>query len=222
MCFRSLDGEGNFNWRFIFPLEYLPAEQAMVLRQKEHFWSLDKTEKHVPPKLMIQIWDNDKFSADDFLGTLELDLNRMPKPTKRSGSCSLDQLISAPTMSLFEAKRAYGYWPCYDTTPDGKRELTGKVEMEVEIVTEEEADLKPAGKGQDEPNMNPHLDPPNRPETSFLWFASPWKTLRYIVWRNYKWYIIGGLLLILLLVLVILFIYSIPGVSVEKIFGVNA
>jgi hypothetical protein len=29
---------------------------------------LDETELSTVPVLMIQIWDNDKFSADDFLG----------------------------------------------------------------------------------------------------------------------------------------------------------
>jgi hypothetical protein len=65
---RSLDGEGNFNWRFVFPFDYIPAEQVVVVKKKEHFWSLDETEHRVPPVLMIQVWDNDKFSADDFLG----------------------------------------------------------------------------------------------------------------------------------------------------------
>lgn len=29
--YRSLTGEGNFNWRFIFPFEYLAAEERIVL-----------------------------------------------------------------------------------------------------------------------------------------------------------------------------------------------
>jgi len=33
-----------------------------------HFWSLDVTEIREPPVLMIQIWDNDLFCLDDFLG----------------------------------------------------------------------------------------------------------------------------------------------------------
>ena len=49
-----------------------------------------------------------------------------------------------------------------------------------------------------------------RPETSFLWFTSPWKTFKYIVWKNYKWYFIGGLLILLLIVFIVLFIYSVP------------
>lgn len=53
--YRSLDGEGNFNWRFIFPFSYLPAENTMVVKQKEHFWSLDETELHLPPNLVMQV-----------------------------------------------------------------------------------------------------------------------------------------------------------------------
>ena len=29
-----MDGEGNFNWRFVFPFDYLPAEQMMVIKKK--------------------------------------------------------------------------------------------------------------------------------------------------------------------------------------------
>lgn len=36
----------------------------------------------------------------------------------------------------------------------------GKVEMTLEIVNEKETDERPAGKGRDEPNMNPKLNPP--------------------------------------------------------------
>lgn len=66
--YRSMDGEGNFNWRFVFPFEYLVAEQSIVVKKKAHFWSLDSTELHVPPKISLQIWDNDLFSSDDFIG----------------------------------------------------------------------------------------------------------------------------------------------------------
>lgn len=32
--YRSLGGEGNFNWRLVYPLEYLPAEKIMTVRKK--------------------------------------------------------------------------------------------------------------------------------------------------------------------------------------------
>lgn len=38
--------------------------------------------------------------------------------------------------------------------------VQGKVEMEIELLTGEEAVGKPAGQGRDEPNMNPTLEPP--------------------------------------------------------------
>nr|XP_009680782.1 PREDICTED: myoferlin-like [Struthio camelus australis] len=78
--YRSLRGDGSFNWRFVFSFDYLPAEQLCVLPRKEHFWSLDETVLKVPPKLILQVWDNDKFSADDFLGVLELELTSLPRP----------------------------------------------------------------------------------------------------------------------------------------------
>ena len=37
--FRSLDGEGNFNWRFVFPFDYLPAENCIVVKKKVSLWS---------------------------------------------------------------------------------------------------------------------------------------------------------------------------------------
>lgn len=38
------------------------------LPRQEHSWNLDETVLKVPPKLILQVWDNDTFSADDFLG----------------------------------------------------------------------------------------------------------------------------------------------------------
>ena len=32
--YRSMDGEGNFNWRFVFPFNYLVSEQTMVVKKK--------------------------------------------------------------------------------------------------------------------------------------------------------------------------------------------
>ncbi|KAK6186023.1 hypothetical protein SNE40_008141 [Patella caerulea] len=223
--YRSLDGEGNFNWRFVFPIDYLPAEQSMVVKKKEHFWSLDETEQHLAPILMTQIWDNDKFSADDFLGTLELNLNNMPLPAKKARSCNLKMIPdvnstnTVKTVSLFESKRLRGFWPCYNDET-GERILTGKVEMELELISAAEAEERPSGCGQDEPNMHPKLDPPKRPETSFLWFTSPWKTFKFIVWKRYKWYFIGGILFLIFIALVVLFVYAFPGLISRKIVGV--
>ena len=70
-----MDGEGNFNWRFVFPFEYLPQEQQIVIKKKPHLYSLSKTEVQVPPRLTLQIWDNDYFSRDEFIGELSIRLS---------------------------------------------------------------------------------------------------------------------------------------------------
>uniref|UniRef100_A0A669Q0X6 Myoferlin n=1 Tax=Phasianus colchicus TaxID=9054 RepID=A0A669Q0X6_PHACC len=208
--YRSLDGEGNFNWRFVFPFDYLPAEQLCIVSKKEHFWSLDKTEFRIPPKLIIQIWDNDKFSLDDYLGFVELDLHKTIIPAKVPEKCNIDMIPEykadssqkAPmTASLFEQKSMKGWWPCC-VEKDGSRILAGKVEMTLEVVNEKEAEERPAGKGRDEPNMNPKLDLPNRPDTSFLWFTNPCKTMKFIVWRRFKWLFIGLIFLLIILLFV--------------------
>ena len=93
------------------------------------------------------------------------------------------------------------------------------LQVELEVVTAEEASLRPAGRSREDPNENPHLDPPKRPETSFLWFASPWKTFKFIVWKRFKWVFIGAIIFILLGLFFALFIYSLPEIAGRKLFG---
>ncbi|RXN21575.1 dysferlin isoform X5 [Labeo rohita] len=209
--YRSLGGEGNFNWRFLFPFHYLPAEQLCTIDKKEHFWSLDKVETKLSPKLTIQIWDNDKFSFDDFLGSLEMDLNHMLSPAKSPEKCGLEMFSQSQDklVSLFEQKTVKGWWPCV-CDRENEKILAGKVEMSLEIISEQEQDERPAGLGRDEPNMNPHLDEPQRPETSFLWFSSPYKTFKFIVWRRFKWLILGFFVLFFIILFLGVFLYAFP------------
>uniref|UniRef100_A0A3Q1LK13 Dysferlin n=1 Tax=Bos taurus TaxID=9913 RepID=A0A3Q1LK13_BOVIN len=211
--YRSLGGEGNFNWRFVFPFDYLPAEQVCTVSKKDAFWRLDKTESKIPARVVFQIWDNDKFSFDDFLGSLQLDLNHMPKPAKTAEKCSADQLEDTfhpeRFVSLFEQKTVKGWWPCVAEEGE-KKILAGKLEMTLEIVTESEHEERPAGHGRDEPNMNPKLEDPRRPDTSFLWFTSPYKTMKFILWRRFRCAIIFFLILFIFLLFLGIFVYSFP------------
>uniref|UniRef100_A0A3B4U8H5 Dysferlin, limb girdle muscular dystrophy 2B (autosomal recessive) n=1 Tax=Seriola dumerili TaxID=41447 RepID=A0A3B4U8H5_SERDU len=218
--YRSLGGEGNFNYRFLFPFHYLPAERLCVVDKKEHFWSVDKAETKLAPKLTIQIWDNDKFSFDDYLGHLVMDLNHMLRPAKSPQKCNLE-LLDQPVdklVSLFEQKTVKGWWPC-TCEQSGQKIIAGKVEMSLEIVTEQEQEERPAGVGRDEPNMNPHLEEPQRPETSFLWFSSPYKTLKFILWRRFKWFIILFIILFFLFLFLGVFLYSFPNYAAMKMVG---
>uniref|UniRef100_A0A672H703 Otoferlin n=1 Tax=Salarias fasciatus TaxID=181472 RepID=A0A672H703_SALFA len=217
--YHSLTGEGNFNWRFVFPFDYLMAEEKIVISKKESMFSWDETEYKIPPRLTLQVWDADHFSADDFLGAIELDLNRFPRGAKTAKQCSIDMIRNEqelPTISIFKQKRVKGWWPFVARDENDEMELTGKVEAELHLVTAEEAEKSPVGLGRNEPDP---LEKPNRPDTSLMWFLSPLKSIRYFIWHNYRWLILKVLGLALLLLMLGLFLYSVPGYLVKKMLG---
>ena len=153
--YRSLTGEGNFNWRFVFPFEYLAAEEKIVISKKESMFSWDDSITKVPPRLTIQVWDADSFSKDDFLGSIMLDLNKFPRGAKTAKQCNLGMLKTdgtVPTMNLFKQKRTKGWWPMYAKDENDELMLQGKVEAELFLVTSDEAEKTPAGLGREEPS----------------------------------------------------------------------
>ncbi|XP_061667432.1 otoferlin isoform X3 [Syngnathoides biaculeatus] len=217
--YHSLTGEGNFNWRFVFPFDYLMAEEKIVMSKKESMFSWDETEYKIPARLTLQVWDADHFSADDFLGAIELDLNRFPRGAKTSKQCSIDMIRNEqelPSISIFKQKRVKGWWPFVARDENDEMELTGKVEAELHLVTLEEAEKSPVGLGRNEPDP---LEKPNRPDTTFLWFLSPLKAIRYLICNRYKWLIIKIVLALLMFVMLGLFLYSMPGYLVKKLLG---
>uniref|UniRef100_A0A673UKP5 Fer-1 like family member 6 n=1 Tax=Suricata suricatta TaxID=37032 RepID=A0A673UKP5_SURSU len=210
--YNSLTGEGNFNWRFLFPFQYLPAEKQMVITKRENIFSLEKMECKTPAVLVLQVWDFETLSSDDFLGSLELNLNSFPRAAKTAKACDLAKFENASEeskISIFQQKRVRGWWPFAKS-----KELTGKVEAEFHLVTAEEAEKNPVGKARKEPEP---LAKPNRPNTSFSWFVSPFKCLYHLIWKNYKKYIIIGFILIVLIIFLVLFIYTLPGAISRRI-----
>ncbi|XP_036080949.1 fer-1-like protein 5 [Rousettus aegyptiacus] len=217
--YNSLTGEGSFNWRFIFPLDYLPAEQVCVLSQKDYIWSLDPTVMKFPARLIIQVWDNDFFNIDDFLGVLELDLSDMPFPARHAKLCSARMMDAEPKwpyflrhkhFSLFKKRTVTGWWPC-QVLEDGKWRLSGKVKMTLEILTEKEALIRPAGRGQSEPNQYPTLHPPLRTTTLQSWFQSPIKNIFRVFWKRYRYKIIVVSIILMMGLILFNFIYSAPN-----------
>ncbi|XP_067460357.1 fer-1-like protein 6 [Thunnus thynnus] len=208
--YNSLTGEGNFNWRFVFPFNYLPAEKVVVVKKRESIFSLDKTEQKLPAILIMQVWDFETLSSDDFLGTVELDLHGFPRGAKTAKSCKADMLTDGTErISIFQQKRARGWWPFSKSG-----ELTGKVEAEFHLVIAEEAEKNPVGRARKEPEPLPK---PNRPDTSFSWFVNPFKCFFHLVWRSYKKYIIIALVLLITVLFLALLFYTLPGAISQKI-----
>uniref|UniRef100_A0A9J7YHL1 Otoferlin b n=1 Tax=Cyprinus carpio carpio TaxID=630221 RepID=A0A9J7YHL1_CYPCA len=218
--YHSLTGEGNFNWRFIYPFDYLQAEEKIVISKKESMFSWDETEYKIPARLNLQVWDADHFSADDFLGAIELDLNRFPRGAKTAKQCSIDMVINEqdmPMVNIFKQKRIKGWWPFVARDENDELEITGKVEAELQLLTGEEAEKSPVGEGRNEPDP---LEKPNRPDTTFLWFLSPLKAIRHLICNQYKWLVIKIVLALMLLAIIALFLYSMPGYMAKKLLGV--
>ncbi|XP_044910763.1 otoferlin isoform X3 [Felis catus] len=217
--YHSLTGEGNFNWRYLFPFDYLAAEERIVISKKESMFSWDETEYKIPARLTLQIWDADHFSADDFLGAIELDLNRFPRGAKTAKQCTMEMAtgeVDVPLVSIFKQKRVKGWWPLLARNENDEFELTGKVEAELHLLTAEEAEKNPVGLARNEPDP---LEKPNRPDTAFVWFLNPLKSIKYLICTRYKWLIIKIVLALLGLLMLALFLYSLPGYMVKKLLG---
>eukprot|EP01099_Mayorella_cantabrigiensis_P007492 TRINITY_DN665_c0_g2_i1.p1 TRINITY_DN665_c0_g2~~TRINITY_DN665_c0_g2_i1.p1 ORF type:complete len:416 (-),score=107.59 TRINITY_DN665_c0_g2_i1:276-1523(-) len=238
--YRSLSGEGNFNWRLLFPFDYLPAEKKNVVRKKTSFFSMDKTETKVDPIFVLQIWDNALFGPGKYIGSVQLPLLKFPKPAKSQYGATIDTLWTiakqynpfrtrtydaetgkeviedSGTENLFEVKNVKGWLPVWTGDPFDSPSA-GRIELEVDLLTGAEVEEKPAGKGQKEPNQFPKLDKPNRPATSFNWLTSPWKAFKFIIWGRFKWYIIFFLVLVIFILWLALFIYYFPPAATERL-----
>nr|XP_057911615.1 fer-1-like protein 4 isoform X1 [Doryrhamphus excisus] len=244
--FNSLTGEGNFNWRFVFGFDYLPTEKEVVYKKKESIFSLEETEFRQPAVLTLQIWDYDRISANDFLGSIELRLSDMVRPAKSSGKCTIQMAKdrATPRVSIFRSKKMKGWWPLtrQKTAEDFEREekqaaqkkkeskkkknkmkqedvqftdssgniylLMGKVEAELQLVTLEQAEANPVGRGRKEPEP---LDKPNRPTTTFTWFVNPMKTFIFLIWGKFKKFILTLVILVVVTLFLGLLVYTVPG-----------
>jgi hypothetical protein len=49
-----MDGEGNFNWRFVYDFFCIyQRKDCISVKKKEHFWSYDATELTIPPVVNV-------------------------------------------------------------------------------------------------------------------------------------------------------------------------
>lgn len=59
----------------------------------------------------------------------------------------------------------------------------------------------------------------SRPDTAFLWFLNPLKSMKYLFCKRYKWLFIKLLIIVVLGLLVVLLVYNIPGYTAKKLVG---
>lgn len=125
----------------------------MIISKKRTTFEIYDTQIKIPTVLSVQIWDNDSFSSDDFLGTLTLNLSHFTRPTSSAKICSMER--RGDYVNLFGKKKIRGWFPMYGRSNVGKTSQTGKVNLELEILSEDEALAFPAGKGREGPQALP-------------------------------------------------------------------
>ncbi|XP_067648119.1 fer-1-like protein 6 [Eurosta solidaginis] len=234
--YRSMNGEALFNWRMVFPLKYSTNEDMMVVKLKSGI--LNEYEVKHPPTFYLQVWDNDLITKNDFLGMLEINLSNFPEPCTNPRYCTLTHDFAGiklpeslarlqgithrhrPPVNLFQKKRIRGWFPLYAQTDqismDNKlkeqlRTQTGKIELELELLTEAEAATNPCGVGRNPPNA---LANPARPDTSFNPITNPLKSFRKILLPA----LIKGLIILVVCAIVILVIAEFFSLLPYKIF----
>lgn len=90
----------------------------MVLTKKKHPFEKIVDENKVPAILTLQVYDNDTFSRDDFLGTLNINLSRFFTPSKTAEKCVLNknERVYENLFAIDESIR--GWFPIRGKCPD--------------------------------------------------------------------------------------------------------
>lgn len=85
----------------------------MVVTKKRSPLEKFETQTKQPAALNLQIWDNDSFSPDDFLGTLTINLSHFERPFTSAEKCSIKKL-NRPHENLFAVNGSIrGWFPVY-------------------------------------------------------------------------------------------------------------
>lgn len=90
----------------------------MVLTKKKSIYEKFNTEIKTPATLNVQIWDNDSLSADDFLGSLCLNLSHISVPANTAKKCKLE--LNEEFENLFYKKTIKGWFPFQGLLNNGK------------------------------------------------------------------------------------------------------
>eukprot|EP01114_Cavostelium_apophysatum_P012665 TRINITY_DN2890_c0_g1_i2.p1 TRINITY_DN2890_c0_g1~~TRINITY_DN2890_c0_g1_i2.p1 ORF type:complete len:2032 (+),score=608.70 TRINITY_DN2890_c0_g1_i2:72-6098(+) len=138
------------------------------------------------PKFKLQIWDKDILTPDDAI--CEANLNLRPFYKKAFKNKSSRESLSKQWISM---------------THPSAQGVQGKIQVSFELLSLDEASRFPAGLGRKEPNDNPFLPKPDRPETSFNPFRLD-KQFTKILWGRNKKKVFACLFVTLLVVVLII------------------
>ncbi|CUF53784.1 Hypothetical protein, putative [Bodo saltans] len=128
------------------------------------------------------------------------------KNKKKSTSKNLKDVQELPPQS----ETAKYWFAARGPTGSGR---VGDVQVSFQLVRLEamaKDDKLAAGRGRAEPQALPD---PNRPDTSYFWLTSPFKAATHILWKRFKWYIIG--LLVFLLLAAFIYVFLTTGVRTQ-------
>ncbi|CRK86165.1 CLUMA_CG000233, isoform A [Clunio marinus] len=174
--YRSINGEALFNWRMIFRFKYSIGEDMMIISKKKNLFESVPMMQKMPAVLNLQLWDNDTFTHDDFLGSLSINLSHFSNRFDSQEKCNIMKSNSVHE-NLFAMKNSIRGWfpirgrsnigsnkqtvsyvPTYLTIPVINlilKILKGALELELEVLSENNANKKPAGLGREGPQMLP-------------------------------------------------------------------
>ncbi|VDL73631.1 unnamed protein product, partial [Nippostrongylus brasiliensis] len=192
--FRSTDGCGEFNYRFVINIAFNPWERKIVSYNKKRLFR-KASEDMVEPFVIIQLWDKNKLRKDVMLGQMVMDLTNF-KGKFESADSDPFQRYKKPkdnevnVINLFDSDTIRGWWPVLtndylhrnkddaalkkkndDYTADNLY-IMGLLELEMSIVTAEEAEADPVGKKRKEPNHSPYLPKPLRSRWNMFFITS--------------------------------------------------
>jgi len=138
------------------------------------------------PRLKLQTWDKDILSPDDVIAEAVINLRSFFAKAYKSKNGKSTWEIPKQFIAM------------YHPNTEG---VQGRVEVQIDLLTVEEALSKPVGKGREDPNQYPVLPPPERPETSFSPFR-PDQYVKQVFWKKYRGKIMCcGVILVLLILL---------------------
>lgn len=192
------------------------AQRAAVQEYKEDVMKQESMWRHEAEERLAKITLNtDVTYTPEQLTKLS---NQFYREARRAAQVNVFESLmgrkkKATTDAQAKAKKSEQIPPVTETgkywfTARGPKGSTrvGDVQLSFQLVRLDalEADQKlAAGKGRSEPQALPE---PDRPASSFFWLSSPFKSAVHILWKNYKKYIIAGIILIVLAVFIYLFL----------------